>query len=447
VEVSADFKRPSFLFFLRFFLDAAGATAPFPFLMFTLPAQGKLAGASFMLKATAAASLFLALLFLLLPYSARPGLTSCPTPGVDQQHQIQHTNTDHDRNSNSASNREIIPNQVHFVYILPEPERNATTAPETTRDFTFEFSHFLSIYAAWHHWRPHAIYLHTNVAADGPEIARARNGTAGKWNHYIFTLFDPTLVINTVTVPTTAGNGKTLQNMEHKSDFVRVKAVHELGGVYVDWDVHALRDIRVLREAGFAAVGGRQLGGQINSGTFLARPRAKMTRLWMEMMNEVYNGGWTTHSNEVITRVGQRLGREPGQMLILERDAFAPGSWEDKDTDALFGVHAEIESNLPMAGNGTDMVALPSYDESDEDFEARWRHPERFPDWERDWSHTYLLHAFTPTRWKHKVDGFEHITPRYVLARQSNFARAVYPVAKILYDKGLIRVDDSHTGL
>ncbi|KAK4233206.1 hypothetical protein C8A03DRAFT_19665, partial [Achaetomium macrosporum] len=64
-----------------------------------------------------------------------------------------------------------------------------------------------------------------------------------------------------------------------------------------------------------------------------------------------------------------------------------------------------------------------------------------------DWSHTYLLHAFTPDRWQHKVPGFEHITPRYVLERRSNFARAVYPVAKVLFEQGLINVDDSHTGL
>ncbi|KAK4237711.1 hypothetical protein C8A03DRAFT_15776 [Achaetomium macrosporum] len=387
-----------------------------------------------MLKATAAASIFLALLFFFLPYSARTGL-SCPTPRVDlgrDQHQ-QHSNTDHDRNNG----KNVIPNQVHFVYILPDSSSNNTT----TRDFSFEFSHFLSIYAAWHHWRPRTIYLHTNVAANGPEVARARNGTVGKWNHYIFTLFGTSLAINTVPVPTHAANGKPLQNMEHKSDFVRVKAVHDMGGVYIDWDVHALRDIRPLRESGFRAIGGRQLGGQINSGTFMAQPRAKMVRLWMEQMHEAYNGGWTTHSNEVITRVGQRLGREPGEMLILEREAFAPGSWRDEDTDDLFRVHDDTPSNLP--GNYTEGMALPAHDE---DFETRWAHPERFRDWERDWSHTYMLHAFTPTRWKHEVDGFEHITPRYVLARQSNFARAVYPVAKILYDKGLIRVGDSHTG-
>jgi hypothetical protein len=365
----------------------------------------------FLRKATTAAAVFIFFLFFLVPHH-------------------HHATTRLSDSHGPHDTREVIPNQVHFVYILPND----------THDFGFEFSHFLSIYSVWHYWRPHAIYLHTNVDVTGDEVARARNGSAGKWNKHIFSLFD--LKINNVTVPTHAGNGKKLQNMEHRSDFVRVKAVHDLGGAYIDWDVHALRDIAPLRESGFKAIGGRQLGGQINSGTFLSEKGGRMISLWMEQMHTSYTGGWTTHSNEVITRVGQRLVGEPGgkEMLIMERDAFAPGSWESKDTDVLFAVHNDTASNL---ANYTQGMALPAHTE---EFGARWDYPDMFEDWERDWSWTYLLHAFTPDRWSHEVEGFKHITPRYVLARQSNFARAVYPIAKIMYDQGLIEVGDSHTG-
>jgi hypothetical protein len=87
--------------------------------------------------------------------------------------------------------------------------------------------------------------------------------------------------------------------------------------------------------------------------------------------------------------------------------------------------------------------ALPAHEEG---FEDRWEHPERFASWERDWSTTYLLHAFSPQRFGRNISGFDHITPRYVLERRSNFARAVYPVAKRMYDEGLLEVDDSYTG-
>ncbi|KAK4232882.1 hypothetical protein C8A03DRAFT_19929, partial [Achaetomium macrosporum] len=159
-----------------------------------------------------ATTLFIGIVFFCLPY-IYDAKTHLSNPALSPQSSCTNHSPD-----------EVIPNQVHFVYILKN----------TSHDFSFEFSHFLSIYAAWHYWRPHAIYLHTNVAANGPEVARARNGTTGKWNHYIFTLFE--LKINQVDVPTHAGNAMELQNIEHKSDFVRVKAVYELGGVYIDFD-------------------------------------------------------------------------------------------------------------------------------------------------------------------------------------------------------------------
>ncbi|KAK3935073.1 hypothetical protein QBC46DRAFT_462284 [Diplogelasinospora grovesii] len=246
----------------------------------------------------------------------------------------------------------------------------------------------------------------------GDSVTRARNGTAGKWNKYI-NMFG--IKINTVVVPTHAGNGKEINGMEHRSDFVRVKAVHDFGGIYIDWDVHVLRDIKFLRESGFKAIGGRQLGGEINSGTFPS---------------------WR---NAALTQIGQRLVREPGEMLIMEQDAFAPGSWMYEDNVRLFGGHNTTTSNLENIAQGDP---LPSYEEGD-----KHERPNDFPDWARDWSTTYMLHAFTPDRGGRKIEGYDHISPRYVLERQSNFARAVYPIAKRMYDEGLVRIDDSYNGM
>lgn len=85
---------------------------------------------------------------------------------------------------------EHIPNHVHFVYVLSDPDS----------DFAFQFKRFLSMYAAWYYWQPDLIYLHTNADAEGQGIARARDGHAGKWNKLIFTMFD-SLRINTVEAP------------------------------------------------------------------------------------------------------------------------------------------------------------------------------------------------------------------------------------------------------
>ncbi|KEY66394.1 hypothetical protein S7711_05828 [Stachybotrys chartarum IBT 7711] len=278
------------------------------------------------------------------------------------------------------------------------------------------------MYAAQYYWKPDLIYLHTNADEKGQAITRAREGHSGKWNRLIFTIFD-NLRINTVEAPTHTNTGKEIHGLEHRSDFVRVREVHKLGGVYIDFDVHALRDIRILRESGFKAIAGRQLGGQINSGVFMSVKGGKMIELWMHDMHVAYTGGWTTHSNEVITKFSQRLIREPGEMLIMERDAFAPGSWNNDDTDDLFAPHDDIPSNL---SNLTESGPLPTYDEA---FDERWEKPQDFPDWARDWSSSYLLHAFTADRWGHEVQGFTHISPQK------------------MHEDGIIDVDDSYDGL
>ncbi|KAM3502884.1 hypothetical protein MY11210_008917 [Beauveria gryllotalpidicola] len=321
---------------------------------------------------------------------------------------------------------EYIPNTAHYVYILAN----------VSGDLSFAFSEVLSIYATSRYWRPDAIYLHTNAPAEALE--RARSGAAGKWTRLLFQV--PNLRIAAATVPTHARNGKEIRLMEHKSDFVRVQAIREHGGVYLDFDVHPLRSVRALRESGFHAVAGRQRGAEVNSGVFMSRPRSRMMELWSEGMGEAFNGEWTAHSNHVLTVVCERLVAESPEVLIMERNAFAPGGWTGDDIVRLLEVHHDETSSLDLLSPDG---RLPGYD--DEEPMTRWSAaPKRQPEWAQDWSRTYMLHAFNHFQGDFQIPGFDRITPRYILERRSNMARAVYPVAKELFEQGLIDVDDPY---
>ncbi|KAM3483797.1 hypothetical protein MY8738_002847 [Beauveria namnaoensis] len=320
---------------------------------------------------------------------------------------------------------EYIPNTAHYVYILAN----------VSGDFSFAFSEVLSIYATSRYWRPDAIYLHTNAPTEALE--RARSGAAGKWTQLLFQV--PNLRIAAATVPTHAQSGKEIRLIEHKSDFVRVQAIREHGGVYLDFDVHPLRDVRVLRESGFHAVTGRQQGAEINSGVFMSKPHSRMVELWSEGMNEAFTGEWTAHSNGVLTVVCERLVAETSEVLIMERNAFAPGSWKSDDTVRLLEVHDDDMSSLDMLSPDGH---LPEYD--DEEPMTRWSAPQRRPEWAQDWSRTYMLHAFHHNQDDFQIPGFDRITPRYILERRSNMARAVYPVARELFEQGLIDIDDPY---
>lgn len=192
-------------------------------------------------------------------------------------------------------------------------------------------------------WRPDKTFFRTNALKD--TIARAQNG--GKWNHLIFNM--PSVVISQVTAPTYANNGVAIRNIEHKSDFIHVKAVQDIGGVYIDFGVYPLRDINALRECSFRVIAGRQVDGQVNGGAFMAARGSEMLQLWMRGMHGRYTGGGTTHSNEVLTRVGERLAGKEREVLIMEREAFlrrGAGGWGPGDVvgdasrgDFQFGQH------------------------------------------------------------------------------------------------------------
>lgn len=120
-------------------------------------------------------------------------------------------------------------------------------------------------------------------------------------------------------------------------------------------------------------------------------------------MNIVYNGAWTTYSNYVLTQVSKRLIPEAGEILIIERQAFAPGSWNADDYISLFKVHKEatlnlteslMESSLPL---GQSVV-------------ISLRNSITHLPWATDSSKTYFLYAFKPGRPGAQPNGFKGIT-------------------------------------
>ncbi|KAM3530861.1 hypothetical protein NHJ13051_001089 [Beauveria bassiana] len=364
------------------------------------------------------ATLLAVALYQLLPHEAKVFLLSQPTTAHCSSAQLD---------ANYSCRPDVkhveIPNILNLVYVLSDPIDGT---------FPLQFSDFLSVYAAWHHWQPDVIYLHTNVEANSTAVRRAQTGEAGKWAKRVFAI--PGIVINTVPVPTHARNGLRIKGMEHKSDFVRVQAVHDFGGVYIDMDVHTLKELKPLRESGYSAVVGKQTDGWINSGTFMSEKQGRVIKLWKDRMHATYNGWWTTHSNKALTQVGKELAKEPCSMLTLRPSAFAPMGWRSFDTDRLFSNHFE-----PRAISFDKDGGLPAYPE---DYE---KPRNSLTTWAQDWRCTFLLHAFSPKKVRNGVKN-NGITPRFVVERRSNFARAVYPMVRSMYAKGLIDKNDLELG-
>lgn len=306
-----------------------------------------------------------------------------------------------------TSNRSYIPNYVHFVFLLEDP----------AADFPLEFQHFLSVYSALHYTKPQKIIFSTNARES--QIARARDGHAGKWARLIFTL--PGFEINHVELPTKTQKGFNITHIAHKSDFVRVEAISEYGGIYLDLDVYLLRDLMPLRESGFNAVCGREPGGMMSAGAFMAKSQnqSKMISTWTRQMPEAFDNGWITHSNGLMTQLGEQMVAEPWELLVLDESALAPMPATKEAAQELLAPHPEFPSSLDRLKNGLSL--LPEKER---------------PSWDWNWKKTYALHAFY-------IEELEiEVSPRSILERQSGFARAVYPAVKAMYDEGIVSLDD-----
>ncbi|KAJ3483991.1 hypothetical protein NLG97_g7170 [Lecanicillium saksenae] len=304
----------------------------------------------------------------------------------------------------SRHDEAIIPNAAHFVYILSDTENGVVQ---------FKFAHFLSVYSAWRYWKPDVMYLHTNVGANSSAAQGALSGAAGAFVHQ--------------------------SRQEDRADgaplrLVRVKAIRDFGGIYIDLDVHALRDMKELREAGYDAVAGKQGGGLLNSGTFLSSKGSTATKKWIDSMHRVYDGRWTTHSNEALTTVASGLNSNPCEILVLDQAAFAPIGWKWFDGERLFGEHY---SATGLERLEDDAAPLP---DNFDDNEVGEKSPSflkfQLP-WTLDWSCTFLLHAFSRQMPKLSTPNNE-ITPRYIAQRRSLCARAVYPMLRDMYHNGVI---------
>lgn len=311
-----------------------------------------------------------------------------------------------------------IPNTVHFVFVLPEGKT----------DFSFLFYHYLSVYSVKHLWKPDTIYLHTN--ADEGAIERARSGARGKWNKQIFNM--PSLRINHHVPPEKSNKGQRITAPEHMSDFARVEVVLEHGGVYIDLDVFALRDIKPLRQAGFNAVLGRESGGKLNCGVFASQPQSKALKLFLEGMHDVFDTDvYAMHCVGPLTEVGERLVADQGEVLIVDREGFHPVGWEGGQAEFLYGVHQDSPSNLEGIKQGDP---LPEHKAAEYN---HWEWLQR-DKWDRNFYASYMIHGF-------HIETF-NITPRSVLERQSVFSRAVYPVARAMYMEGLMEIEDTPQG-
>lgn len=323
-------------------------------------------------------------------------------PTLHQHHCVTTKTTNHDVAAKHPHTDEYIPNQVHFVKILQNPG--------SLDDFSFHFTAFLSVYAVWFYWRPSVIYLHTN-AVDAT-INSARDGRSGEWAKRI------------LQVPSV----KVLRVTSNNRESVAATAVRDLGGVHLSFDMHALRDIRTYRDSGFQSVTGALINGSMSQEFFMSRKRAMLVKTWADRLDhlDTIRPGAAV-SNEVLPKLVRSIMKKaPSEILMMDPAAFVSDKQNYTTSARLFQTQdgdTTTPRGRPSSYSGSRVLITDKREVV-------------------DWSSIYILQVTAPHEPKWMGKTFEHITPRHILEQRSTFARALYPVAKRLYDEGLINLDD-----
>ncbi|KAK0725260.1 hypothetical protein B0H67DRAFT_125684 [Lasiosphaeris hirsuta] len=334
-------------------------------------------------------------------------------------------------NTTASTSSDVIPNYVHYIWLLKDPAV-----------FRLDFKVFVSIYSAHVYFQPERIFIHTDAAPSVLELAKTSGDV---WTRRILAL--PEIAFNHVTAPTSTNRGVKITQMEHKADFLRIEALRTHGGIYMDMDAVPLRDVAPLRRAGFANVAGGAVAltmkhaGYVNNGVLLARPNTILMNIWLQASHLVFDGKWATASIHLLTDLVYRLGAIPSEVLIVHPRTFAPTSWEVDDQRRLFepnlgaplataqGVIEEDPTGRPRELKATCLDAMAYLGEREREG-ARNR-------LEMDFSSTYVLHAFDDEI--HRIRGWDHeVNLQYVMARKSNYARAVYPAIWHAVHTGII---------
>lgn len=334
-----------------------------------------------------------------------------------------------------SQDAETVPNIVHFVHLVnpSQPEGGLLT-------FDFEFRHFIAIYSASHYLKPETIYIHTNVEYD--VVQKEMTTATNPYTQAIGKL--PGLKFVHCTPPTNTTTGKTIVALPNMSDFVRTDALIKFGGIFLDEDAYVLRDLKPLRSTGFENVIGRQLGGQICPAVLLSTRDNKLMQAYHALQDVIFDGGWATHATNLLTTLAQDFSPADNQVLVLPQDSFFPSSWLKEDLMALYSVHEDVGE--PVVNNH------PTSDITDFIKNFQLNPPNT---WQTDWRLSYTLHGWTSALFgsvtplsadeiKTIFGPFDGISLDYVLAQNSNFARAVYPAVQHALTNGFLdRIADS----
>lgn len=217
-----------------------------------------------------------------------------------------------------------IPNLFHFIFGL-----RRQTEP-------FHLCHYLCLESCLQVNRPEAVYFHYRHEPYGPywELIRDR------------------LILRRVESPLSSlrawlrygwkNRACGRYRYAHQSDFLRLDALLEHGGIYADMDTLFINPIPaelfrkpfvIGRENDVSCRTSGRMEASLCNAFLMAPPASEFARLWRSRMMEEFDGSWSRHS----TLLPHRLSRENPTLVHIEQArSFYRYMWTREDLRMLF---------------------------------------------------------------------------------------------------------------
>jgi Glycosyltransferase sugar-binding region containing DXD motif len=214
----------------------------------------------------------------------------------------------------------MVPNIIHFIFGM---------APDFGGK-PFSLVHYLSVKSAVELNKPIAAYFHYQYEPEGEWWQKAK----------------PLLTINKITAPESF-MGQPLYHVAHKADVVRLQALKETGGIYLDLDticVKPLTDLlnysfaigqelkpkyvpknwrqRIKYNLGLIQESSKNATGLCNA-VLLSEKNSEFVNLWLDQYKTFRSKGRDKYWNEHSVLVPERLAViHPGKITQLSPYAF-----------------------------------------------------------------------------------------------------------------------------
>ncbi|XP_066267614.1 uncharacterized protein [Branchiostoma lanceolatum] len=187
----------------------------------------------------------------------------------------------------------VVPNIFHYVWF-------------SCHDFRFH--HLLSVKSMYLRAKADRIIIWTDCTPSGHN-----------WDEAVRDI--PVLEVRQRGQPSDVW-GNVINNVPHRSDITRMEVLKEYGGVYVDWDVFAMKPFHPLRRFDFVL--GNEIAG-LNNGLILSKKDAPFLKVWWENYKHFDDNKWNFHS----VMEPFRLAFKHPNLIQMEFNTLSRPGWED----------------------------------------------------------------------------------------------------------------------